>query len=160
MAKKPVLDRIDQALLRALASDARASGAALATAIGVAESTVSTRLRHLRASGLIRGYTADIDLSVLELSLQALIAVRLGQHNRAAVDSFREAAPGWPGVLSMFHMAGADDYLLHVVAKDAGELRDFVLTHLATHPAVSHSETNLIFEHVDGSGWQALVDAE
>jgi DNA-binding Lrp family transcriptional regulator len=158
MPKKPVLDRTDRALLRALATDARASGAALATAVGVAESTISTRLRRLQASGLVRGYRADIDLSVLGLSLQALIAVRLGQHNRADVDSFRAAAPGWPGVVSMFHTAGADDYLLHVVARDAEDLRDFVLTHLATHPAVSHSETNLIFEHVDGRGWEALVD--
>lgn len=157
MPKNPSLDRIDRALLRALASDARASGAALATAVGVAESTVSTRLRNLRQSGLIRGYRADIDLSVVGISLQALIAVRLGQHNRAAVDSFRQAAPGWPGVLSMFHTAGADDYLLHVVAKNAEDLRDFVLTHLATHPAVAHSETNLIFERVEGTGWQALV---
>ena len=158
MAKKAVLDRIDRALLRALAADARASGAALAAAVGVAESTVSTRLRSLRASGLIRGYRADVDLSVLGLSLQALIAVRLGQHNRKAVDSFRQAAPNRPGVLSMFHTAGADDYLLHVVAADAEGLRDFVLTHLATHPAVAHSETNLIFEHVDGRGWQDLVE--
>jgi DNA-binding Lrp family transcriptional regulator len=157
VAKKSVLDRIDRALLRALASDARASGAALATALGVAESTISTRLRNLRSSGLVRGYRADIDLSVLGVSLQALIAVRLGQHNRSAVDSFRSAAPGWPGVLSMFHTAGADDYLLHVVARDAEDLRDFVLSHLATHPAVAHSETNLIFEHVEGTGWQALV---
>lgn len=157
MPKKPALDRIDRALLRALSSDARASGTALATALGVAESTISARLRNLRANGLVRGYRADIDLSVLGLSLQALIAVRLGQHNRAAVDSFRSAAPGWPGVLSMFHTAGADDYLLHVVAQDAEDLRDFVLTYLATHPAVAHSETNLIFEHVEGTGWQALV---
>jgi DNA-binding Lrp family transcriptional regulator len=160
MPKKPLLDRTDRALLRALASDARASGAALATALGVAESTVSTRLRRLHASGLVRGYRADVDLSVLGLSLQALIAVRLGQHNRADVDSFRSRAPEWPGVISMFHMAGADDYLLHVVARDAEDLREFVLSHLATHPAVSHSETNLIFEHVEGSGWQALVGAE
>lgn len=158
MTKKPQLDRIDRALLRALSCDARAPGAALANALGVAESTVSSRLRNLRASGLIRGYRADIDLSVLGLSLQALIAVRLGRHNREAVDGFRAAAPTWPGVLSMFHTAGADDYLLHVVAADAEALRDFVLAHLATHPAVSHSETNLIFEHVDGSGWQDLVD--
>ncbi len=160
MPKKPVLDRIDQALLRALSADARASGAALATAVGVAESTVSTRLRNLRASGLVRGYRADIDLSVLGLSLQALIAVRLGQHNRAAVDSFRSAAPSWPGVVAMYHTAGKDDYLLHVVARSAEDLRDFVLTHLATHPAVAHSETNLIFERVEGSGWQALVDGD
>jgi len=126
----------------------------------VGESTVSLRLRKLKASGLIRGYRADIDLSVVGISLQALIAVRLGQHSRSVVDSFRSAAPTWPGVLSMFHTAGADDYLLHVVARDAAGLREFVLHHLATHPAVQHSETNLIFEHVEGSGWQALVADE
>lgn len=156
-SKNPKLDRVDRALLRALASDARASGAALAAVVGVAESTVSLRLRNLRANGLIRGYRADIDLSVVGISLQALIAVRLGQHSREEVDSFRSAAPDWPGVLSMFHTAGADDYLLHVVARDAEGLRQFVLRHLATHPAVQHSETNLIFEHVEGSGWQVLV---
>jgi len=159
-SKKPTLDRIDRALLRALASDARASGAALAAVVGVAESTVSIRLRKLQSSGLIRGYRADIDLSVVGISLQALIAVRLGQHSRTVVDSFRSAAPTWPGVLSMFHTAGADDYLLHVVARDAAGLREFVLRHLATHPAVQHSETNLIFEHVECSGWQALVSDE
>lgn len=159
-SQKPALDRIDRALLRALASDARASGATLAAVVGVAESTISLRLRKLKASGLIRGYRADIDLSVVGISLQALIAVRLGQHSRAVVDSFRSAAPTWPGVLSMFHTAGADDYLLHVVARDAAGLREFVLQHLATHPAVKHSETNLIFEHVEGSGWQALVADE
>ena len=60
----------------------------------------------------------------------------------------------------MYHTAGADDYLLHVVARSADGLRDFVLTHLATHPAVSHFQTNLIFERVEGCGWQALVDAD
>jgi DNA-binding Lrp family transcriptional regulator len=159
-SKKPVLDRVDRALLRALATDARASGAALATALGVAESTVSLRLRNLRASGLVRGYRADVDLAAVGVSLQALIAVRLGQHSRAEVDSFRAAAPTWPGVLSMFHTAGADDYLLHVVARDADELRDFVLSYLATHPAVAHSETTLIFEQVDGTGWQSLVSED
>ena len=60
----------------------------------------------------------------------------------------------------MFHTAGADDYLLHVVARDADALRDFVLSYLATHPAVAHSETTLIFEQVDGTGWQSLVSED
>ena len=55
--------------------------------------------------------------------------------------------------------AGADDYL-HVVARDADELRDFVLSRLATHPAVAHSETTLIFEQVEGTGWQSLVSED
>ncbi len=151
------LDRIDRALLRALSVDARASGSALAAGIGVAESTVSVRMRRLRRLGHLKGYRAIIDLAALGAPLQALVSVRLGRHARAQIDDFRAAAPHWPGVIALFHMGGADDYLLHVAATDAAALRDFVLDHLAEHPAVAHTETNLIFEHVDGDGWHSLV---
>jgi DNA-binding Lrp family transcriptional regulator len=152
-SKKAELDRVDRALLRALSVNARASGAALAAEIGVAESTVSLRLRKLQQLG----YRANIDLAALGASLQALISVRLAKHARVQIDDFRNAAPHWPGVIGMFHTAGADDYLLHVAAADASHLRDFVLEHLAEHPAVAHTETNLIFDHVDCDGWQDLV---
>ena len=151
------LTGLDRALLRALALDARATGSALATATGASESTVSQRLRVLRSTGVIRGYRADVDLRALGAPLQALVAVRLGKHSRADVDSFRARVAQLPGVLSFFHMAGDDDYLLHVVAADADGLRDFVLDHLTTHPAVAQTTTNLIFEHAPGEGWQALM---
>ncbi|THG35060.1 Lrp/AsnC family transcriptional regulator [Glaciibacter flavus] len=157
-SKRNELDRVDRALLRALSVNARASGSALAAEVGVAESTVSLRLRRLQNLGYIRGYHADIDLATLGASLQALIAVRLVKHARDEIDAFRAAAPHLPGVLGLFHMAGADDYLLHVAAHDATELRDFVLTHLTGHAAVAHTETNLIFEHVEGDGWQELLE--
>jgi len=151
------LTDLDRALLRALARDARATGSALAAATGASESTVSQRLRTLRSTGVIRGYRADVDLRALGAPLQALVAVRLGKHSRADVDSFRSRVTQLPGVLSVFHVAGDDDYLLHVVAPDADGLRDFVLDHLTTHPAVHHTTTNLIFEHAPGEGWHALM---
>lgn len=158
MTRKLVLDRIDRALLRSLSTNARASGAALAAQLGIAESTVSLRLRRLQSHGAIRGYRVDLDPDALGATVQALIAIRLVKHAREEIDAFRRAAPSLPGVLSMFHMAGADDFLLHVMARDSGELREFVLTYLTGHPAVAHTETNLIFEHVDGDGWRRLLD--
>lgn len=157
MPQNTELDRVDRALLTALSSNARASGAALAAEIGVAESTVSLRLRRLQGLGTIRGYQVDVDLASVGVSLQALIAVRLVKHDRSEIDAFRAAVPHLPGVLGVFHMAGAEDYLLHVAARDAVELREFVLTHLTGHPAVAHTETNLIFEHASGDGWQQLI---
>ncbi|WP_308796255.1 Lrp/AsnC family transcriptional regulator [Agromyces silvae] len=157
MAQHPELDRVDRALLTALSSNARASGAALAAEIGVAESTVSLRLRRLQSLGTIRGYQIDVDLASVGVSLQALIAVRLVKHDRSEIDAFRNVVPHLPGVLGVFHMAGADDYLLHVAARDAVELREFVLTHLTGHPAVAHTETNLIFEYATGDGWHQLI---
>lgn len=152
------LDRIDRALILALSSNARATGAQLAAELGVAESTVSQRLRKLQSSDVITGYHADVDLIELGIPLQALIAIRLVRHARSDIDDFRSIAPHLPGVVGLFHMAGSEDYLLHVAARDAGELRDFVLNHLTGHPAVAHTETNLIFEHVRGDGWLSLTE--
>ncbi|MEP6480372.1 MAG: Lrp/AsnC family transcriptional regulator, partial [Rhodoglobus sp.] len=129
------LDSTDKALLRALSSNARASGAALAAAVGIAESTVSLRLRRLQGDGYIRGYHADIDAAALGVTVQALVSVKLVKHVREEVDAFRRQAPSWPGVLALFHMGGADDYLLHVASLSAADLRDFVLKYLAGHPA-------------------------
>jgi DNA-binding Lrp family transcriptional regulator len=151
------LDKTDRTLLRAVSANARVSGAALAAELGVAESTVSLRLRRLQSLGYIRGYHADIDLVALGASIQALIAVRLVRHARKEVDAFRKTAPTWPGVLALYHMAGADDYLLHVAAAGASELREFVLRYLAQDPAVAHTETNMIFEHVAAPGWRELL---
>ena len=151
------MDDIDRGLLRALCTNARMSGSALAATVGVAESTVALRLRRLQADGYLRGFHAEIDIAALGVTVQALISVRLGKHARSEVDAFRRAAPGWPGVLALFHMGGADDYLIHVASRSAADLRDFVLTHLAGHPAVAHTETNLIFEHVAGRGIEQLL---
>lgn len=151
------LDTVDKSLLRALANNARASGAALAATAGVAESTVSLRLKRLHAAGYLRGYRADIDVTALGVTVQALVSVRLASIVREEVDRFRHEAPHWPGVLALFHMAGVDDFLLHVAARNAAELRDFVLEHLAVHPAIAHTETNLVFDHVAGDGVTELL---
>jgi DNA-binding Lrp family transcriptional regulator len=154
----PLLDDIDRAVLRALSTNARVSGASLATSIGVAESTVSLRLRRLHAAGYIRGYHADIDVVALGITLQAMVSIRLVSIAREEVDRFRQLAPSWPGVLALFQMAGVDDFLLHVVARSAADLRDFVLEYLAANPAVEHTETNLIFDHAVGRGIAQLLD--
>ncbi len=54
--------------------------------------------------------------------------------------------------MRIFHVAGADDYLLHVAVESAAALRDLVLEHLQVHPGVRHTETQLIFEVIDGAG--------
>lgn len=150
--RSTALDEIDRALLAALATNARSTGTALATAAGASESTVSTRIRSLQNRGVVRGYRADLDLDALGVTVQAFIAVRFTTIAREDIEQFQLDAPAWPGVLGVFNVAGGDDFLLHVAARNSSELRDFVLEHLAEHPAVAHTETNLIFDHVPGRG--------
>ena len=152
-APRPVpaaLDEVDQELVRLLTADGRMPNNALAEATGIAPSTCLMRVRSLRERGVIKGFHADVDLGVLGQPLQALVAVRIGAHSRDEINRFRTKVPELPGVLSLFHVSGANDYLLHVSAASPDALREFVLDHLTADPAVVHAETSLIFEHVRG----------
>lgn len=151
IARPTPLDAVDLVLLAELESNARLTNAALAARAGIAESTCTQRLRALRAGGAIRRFRADVDPAALGLTMQAVIKVRLASHSRDQVHAFRELLPSIPNVLTIFHLAGADDYLLHVALEDSDALRDFVVNHLTTHPAVGHTETSLIFGHLRGS---------
>jgi DNA-binding Lrp family transcriptional regulator len=146
------LDDTDRAILAILAVDGRISNKALAERVGVAPSTCLARVRALCERGAIRGFHADIDPAALGRPLQALISIRLAAHERGAVDAFRARSVRLPGVVSVFHVAGADDYVLHVRAASGDALRDFVLDHLAVDPVVQHTQTSLIFEQARGTG--------
>lgn len=146
------LDRTDLRILAELEDDGRLTNAALASRVGIAESTCIQRVRALREAGVISRFRAEIDPAALGLGLQAVIKVRLGSHNRDHVHSFHGTLTAIPGALTIFHVAGEDDYLLHVAVPSAAALRDLVLAHITVHPAVRHTETQLVFEVIRGAG--------
>ena len=146
------LDATDRRIVAELMADGRLTNAALAARVGVAESTCIHRVRGLRESGVITGFHAEVDLARLGLPLQAVVKVRLGSHNRDLVNSFHAILADIPGALRIFHVGGEDDYLVHVAVGSAQELRDLVLEHINVHPAVRHTETQLVFEEIAGSG--------
>jgi DNA-binding Lrp family transcriptional regulator len=150
--RPPALDAIDLRIVEALAEDARLPNARLAELAGIAPSTCVARVRALRDRGVLRGFHAEVDLAALGRPLQAMIAVRLVVHAREQIDTFTQHVRALPGVLSVFHLTGATDYLVWVAARDAQDLREFVVDHLATDPAVAHAETSLIYEHRRGPG--------
>ena len=154
------LDAIDRQILEHLSEDARMPNNQLAAKLGVAPSTCLTRVRALREAGVLRGFHAEIDLAALGRPLQAMIAIRLAVHAREQIEDFTDTVRALPGVLSVFHMTGVTDYLVWVAAADMQELREFVVDHLATHVAVAHAETSLIYEHRRGPGiWGAAEPA-
>lgn len=156
---QPPVDSIDTAILELVAADARITNQRIAERAGVAPSTALARLRALRERGVIRGYHAEVDLAALGRPLQALIAVRLAVHAREQIDAFTAAVRELPGVLMVFHLTGVTDYLVWLAAADPQDLREFVVDHLATHPAVAHAETSLIYEHHRGPGIWGAADA-
>ena len=73
-----------------------------------------------------------------------------GVGERAAdVAAFQGYVLGLPEVMRLYHVAGADDFLVHVGVRDSDALRDFAMNALTTRPEVAHLETGLIFSCVE-----------
>lgn len=139
------LDRIDFVILRELRKNARLPNKALAARLGVAPSTALERVRRLRELGAIQGYHAEIRPAALGIGLQALISVRLARHSRHELAAFNEHLGTLREVLAFYHVAGADDFLVHVAVRDSDHLRDFALDAFTTRQEVARIETSLIF---------------
>ena len=145
------LDDIDRIIIDELVANARLSNATLAQHAGIAPSTALLRTRSLVERGILTGYHAEVSLASVGRGVQALISVKLRVHDRVKIDTFVSRIPKLPEVLSMFHVAGGTDYLLHVALSSTDALRDFVLDNLATDESVGHTETTLVFAHHQGN---------
>lgn len=146
------LDELDTAILRALRDDPEITNRALAQIVHTAESTCAYRIRALRARGVVRPAPLRLDSVALGRPLQAVIKVRLGSHTKEGVSRLFDALRATPGVLQVFHLAGEDDFLVHIAVRDAEALRDIVLEQITLHSVVRSTETNLVFELRDGVG--------
>lgn len=143
---RPLIDETDRRILKVLAVEARIPNNALADRVGIAPSTCMSRVRSLVQQGVIRGFYADIDPEAVGYSIQAIIAIRLQVNARNVIHSFAEGLAAMTEVRNVFFIAGGQDFLVHVVAKDTAELRQFVLVNLGGNPQVASTETNVIFE--------------
>ena len=147
------LDRIDDAILRALQNNARITNRELAAEVGLAPSSCLERVRRLTQASVLTGYRAEVDPRALGIGLQAMVAVRMARHSRDLVDGFRAHLLTLPEVVSVFHMGGENDFLVHVAVRDADHLRDLALDAFTTRDEVSHIQTGLVYEHLRPGVW-------
>src|ERR1700722_2083875 len=145
------LDDVDRRILSLLHADARITNNALAEAVGIAASTCHGRGRRLVALGVIRGFYTDIDPVAAGMPLQAMISVNLQSNARVKIRSFIHQIRGRRQVMDVYFLAGADDFILHVAARDTEDLRSFVVENLNADADVAGTQTSLIFEHLRGA---------
>jgi DNA-binding Lrp family transcriptional regulator len=148
--RAPEIDDVDRRILHALHDDARISNSALAGLVGIAASTCHGRVRRLQEIGVIRGFYTDVDPAAVGRPLQAMISVSLQSNARGRIRHFISEIRKLPQVIDVYFLAGADDYILHVAARDTEDLRTFVVENLNADPDVAGTQTSLIFEHLRG----------
>lgn len=114
------LDAKDQALLRALAENARSPVVRLAQTIGLSRSATHERLSRLEARGIIEGYSVRVRDGFRPAGLQAIITVSC--NDNVVHDHVVERMVHFAGVRSVRCVGGEIDTILDVECADIDAL--------------------------------------
>jgi len=141
------VDELDSAILQHLQRDARQTNRDLARTLGIAPSTCLERVRALRARGVITGYHAEVNLPALNRHVQALIHVQVRPLSRQVIEGFKQYVCALPEVLSVFVVAGGDDFLVHVAVPSIDSLHAFLMDKVSKRREIVGFRSSIIYQH-------------
>lgn len=137
------VDPVDERLLALLRADSRQPVSELATQAHISRANAYARLERLRAGGVIRRFTIDVDPEAVGAGLPAFINVRIRQHSWK---SFRDRVMQLPSVEHVALVAGEFDVILLVRTQHVQTLRTVILEQLQTMPEVLATHTTFILD--------------
>ncbi|WP_330231311.1 Lrp/AsnC family transcriptional regulator [Nocardia sp. NBC_00508] len=141
------MDELDSAIVEHLQRDARQTNRDLARTLGIAPSTCLERVRALRERGVISGYHAEISLSALNRHVQALLHVQVRPLSREVIERFKQYVTALPEVLSVFVVAGGDDFLVHVAVPSVDALHGFLMDKFSKRREIVGFRSSIIYQH-------------
>ncbi len=135
------LDTLDEAILRALSVDARASYAEIGSVVSLSAPAVKRRVDRLRARGVVRGFTVRLDPAALGWSTEAFI--ELFCHGSTSPATMQAAVEHYPEVVSASTVTGDVDLMVQVRARDMRHL-ERVVERLAAEPFVARTRSTIV----------------
>jgi Lrp/AsnC family leucine-responsive transcriptional regulator len=132
------LDAVDRRLVRELTADGRASYTDLAERVGLSVSAAHQRVRRLEQRGVIRGYSARVDATLLGLPLTAFVSVK--PIDPAQPDDAPDKLAGLDAIEACHSVAGDESYILKVRVGGPGDL-EVLLQEIRARAGVSTRTT-------------------
>jgi Lrp/AsnC family transcriptional regulator len=111
------LDYIDHKILTVLQQDGALSQREVASQVGLSQNACWRRIRRLTDLGIIEGYHARLNASVIGLDLTVFIMIRTRHHSEKWSKTFKTHVESIPEVVEMHRIGGDWDYLIKVVTK-------------------------------------------
>jgi Lrp/AsnC family transcriptional regulator, leucine-responsive regulatory protein len=114
------MDEIDRLILSELIRNGRASYKQLGERAGLSPHAVAPRVRRLVEAGIVTGFTAMVEWSMLGRGLDALVDIRL--LSTAVPEQFEQAVGALPAARELSFLTGRFDYQLRAACVDADDL--------------------------------------
>jgi len=115
---KMKLDPIDLKIVAALQRDGRMTKLKLAEMVALSPAACWERMRRMEEAGVIKGYTAIVDLDADAPRTTVIVEISLKSHQQADFRRFEEAVAREPAIVACDATGGGIDYIMRVIVPD------------------------------------------
>ena len=149
------IDNIDLKILNQLIQNARESASNIAELIGMSVPAVTERIKKLQDSGIIKGYSVEIDKQKLGMDVSAFITI-ISESSAYFEDVVKQADDNM-NVIGCYTTTGTGSHILHIEVENTVALEK-ILRDIQSWPGVKRTETQLILSSYKNS--KSLIQKE
>ena len=136
------IDKLDAALLQELQRDSRVGVLELSRRLDVARGTVQSRIDRMVAAGVIRNFSASLNLDALGFQVKAYVTV---EAKEGQIDSVVKPLSKIDEVIEVHSVAAQGDLLCLIAARSNEHMMD-VLEKILAVPDIARTSTAIVLK--------------
>jgi DNA-binding Lrp family transcriptional regulator len=142
------LDDIDLKIIDVLKKNARSGIKQVAENVGLTSTPTFERIKRMERTGVIDGYTVQLDRKRIGRALCAFCYVTLREHNLDLLQQFEKKVIELAQVEKCYHVAGEHDYILFISVPDMEAYEYFLKNELTAIPSISNVHSTFILSEI------------
>ena len=143
-----VLDKIDKQILNTLQENGRTTNSKLSKIVGISAPATLERVKRLEHSGAISHFMAVLDPEKIGFSIMAMVNISLSLSSLSSVADIKEKFTALDEVIECYQIAGANDFILKVIAKDIKTYGEFMNKKLTQIEGIQVIKSSFVIDKV------------
>lgn len=144
MSKVKGIDKLDKQILSALMQNAKKAYTEIAQQLFVSGGTIHVRMKKLEDSGIVKGYSLDVDHGKLGYDICAFLGIYLDKSS--LYDDVAGELHKIPEIVAAHYTTGLYNIFAKIICRDTNHLREILHDKIQKIPGIQRTETFISLE--------------
>ena len=143
-----ILDKIDKQILNTLQENGKTTNSRLSKIVGISAPSTLERVKRLEQAGVISHFTAVLDPEKIGFSIMGMVNIGLSLSSLSSVAEIKEKFFNLDEVIECYQIAGENDFILKVIAKDIKAYGEFMNIKLTQIEGIQVIKSSFVIDNV------------
>jgi len=148
LRKNMILDKIDKQILNTLQENGKTTNSRLSKIVGISAPATLERVKRLELAGVISHFTAVLDPEKIGFSIMGMVNIGLSLSSLSSVAEIKKKFFNLDEVIECYQIAGENDFILKVIAKDIKAYGEFMNKKLTQIKGIQVIKSSFVIDNV------------